>query len=105
MMTGEPAIGLRQWRSMAGSALLLTLVPWMLSCGGSKPQPTSTPPAATPEAPIATGPTSADSTWSVPTEPWAGETVQPLPEEPVDLGVPVGVLAPFSGPYAAYGKS
>ena len=107
-MRRKRLVRVQQWRSTVGSALLLTLLPWMLSCGGSKPPSTSIPPLsppASPETPIATDPTTADSTWSVAGEPWTEETPQPLPEELVEIGVPIGVLAPFSGPYAAYGKS
>ena len=88
----------------AGCVLLLALVPWMLSCAGSKPQPVSKGPTAIPKPPLATG-AATDSTRSGATEPWRGESELPLPEEQVEAGVPLGVLAPFSGPYAAYGKS
>ena len=79
----------------------------LLSCGGSKPQDTMTPsPETVAQPPVTPAPEVAvDSTWSGPTEPWVGEGVVAVPEVVEESGVPIGVLAPFSGPYAAYGKS
>lgn len=85
-------------------AVVALWVPALLSCGGGtrKPVPTERPQES---PPVTTVPTAPDTLARGPAEPWVVEPVPPAPEEVLPSGVPVGILAPFSGPYAAYGKS